>query len=78
MPLGLKYDASYVGRKHEGVNLILEESKRRRIGHEESDWGLVGAPQGHWDSISSLSVLHLKNQKLLLSASRDGVIKVWK
>ena len=57
---------------------LKETSKRQRIQHEESDWGLLGAPQGHWDSVSSLQVLQIKNQKLLLSASRDGVMKVWK
>ena len=76
--LGLRVNVGYTERKLEGVTLIQENQKKLRIQHEESDWGLLGCPQGHWDSISSLSVLQLQNQKLLLSASRDGVIKVWK
>ena len=75
---GLRVNVGYTERKLEGVTLIQENQKKLRIQHEESDWGLLGCPQGHWDSISSLSVLQLQNQKLLLSASRDGVIKVWK
>jgi WD40 repeat protein len=68
---------SYEERRLEGIILIEEDRKVRRIASEESDWGLTGPPQGHWDLISSIQVLQ-QNEKLLLSSSRDGVIKVWK
>jgi len=71
---GLRHDVTYRERKLEGVILLQEDRKVRRIAQEESDWGLTGPPQGHWDLISSLNVL----DKLLVSSSRDGVIKVWK
>ena len=74
MLLGLRHDVTYRERKLEGGILLQEDRKVRRIAQEESDWGLTGPPQGHWDLISSLNVL----DKLLVSSSRDGVIKVWK
>ena len=40
-------------RELEGVTLISENQKKLRIQHEQSDWGLLGCPQGHWNSISS-------------------------
>ena len=37
---------TYSERKLEGVTLVQEAQKKSRVQHEESDWGLLGAPQG--------------------------------
>ena len=57
--------------------MVKEKRSVKRVAPEETDWGQTGPPQGHWDQISDLKILQ-NQEKLLMSSSRDGVIKVWK
>lgn len=75
--LGLKTETTYIPTKLEGIMMVKEKRSVKRVAPEETDWGQTGPPQGHWDQISDLKILQTQ-EKLLLSSSRDGVIKVWK
>lgn len=55
---GHRYDVTYSERKLEGIELIEENRDNIvQVALEESDWGLIGPPPGHWDVISSLQYI---------------------
>ena len=55
---GHRYDVTYSERKLEGIELIEENRDNIvQVALEESDWGLMGPPPGHWDVVSSLQYI---------------------
>jgi WD40 repeat protein len=59
---GHRYDVTYSERKLEGIELIEENRDNIvQVALEESDWGLMGPPPGHWDVVSSLQYISKVN-----------------
>ncbi|XP_054794443.1 serine/threonine-protein kinase VPS15-like [Prosopis cineraria] len=78
---GVGHDDLYETKSSFGVQ-VVQETKRRPLSNKLTAKAVVTAaatdPAGcHRDSILSLASVKL-NQRLLLSSSRDGAIKVWK
>ncbi|KAI9119392.1 hypothetical protein K1719_010067 [Acacia pycnantha] len=78
---GVANDDLYETKSSYGVQ-VVQETKRRPLSNKLTAKAVVTAaatdPAGcHRDSILSLASVKL-NQRLLLSSSRDGAIKVWK
>ncbi|GAB4852674.1 Serine/threonine-protein kinase [Ancistrocladus abbreviatus] len=78
---GIGNDEVYETRSSFGVQ-VVQESRRRPLTAKLTTKAILAAaavdPAGcHRDSILSLASIKL-NQRLLISSSRDGAIKVWK
>lgn len=58
--------------------MVREIRSKPPLGNEDMPRrGPDASPSGHLDCISDIAI-HQTSQWLLLSASRDGVVKVWK
>ncbi|XP_066297190.1 phosphoinositide 3-kinase regulatory subunit 4-like [Branchiostoma lanceolatum] len=70
---------SYVARMIDGTEVVQEASSKPRGGTNEDvpRRGPDTPPAGHQDTVTDIAVCQVA-QSLILSCSRDGVIKVWK
>ncbi|KAJ4836467.1 Serine/threonine-protein kinase [Turnera subulata] len=78
---GVGNDDSYEIRSNFGVQVVQEAKRRHMTGKLTAKAVLASAATDsagcHRDSVLSLASVKL-NQRLLISSSRDGAIKVWK
>lgn len=74
---GAKNEEFYETKSSFGVQVVQETNRRPQTTKELRTAAATDAAGCHRDSITSLASVKL-NQRLLISSSRDGAIKVWK
>lgn len=74
---GARHEEFYETKSNFGVQVVQETNRRPQTPKELRTAAATDSAGCHRDSITSLASVKL-NQRLLISSSRDGAIKVWK